>query len=70
MAKGINSSYVPFGAVAMTDEIYNTLKGNIMIHGFTNVGHPVGCASTIACIDAYVNEKMADNVAKVGAHVK
>jgi adenosylmethionine-8-amino-7-oxononanoate aminotransferase len=70
MAKGINSGYIPFGAVAMTDEIYNTLRGNHMIHGFTYVGHPVGCASTIASIDAYVNEKVADNAAKVGAHVK
>jgi putrescine aminotransferase len=37
MAKGITSGYVPLGAVAVSDEIYQTLAGvdRIFFHGFT-----------------------------------
>jgi adenosylmethionine-8-amino-7-oxononanoate aminotransferase len=70
MAKGISGSYVPFGAVAVSDEVYGGLKGKPFPHGFTNCGHPLGCAATIAALDVYVREKIVDNAARVGAHIK
>ena len=70
MSKGINSAYVPFGSVGGSDEIYQAFVGNMFLHGMTQVGNPVGCATANAAIDVYLKEKVAENAAKVGAHVK
>jgi len=70
MAKGITGAYIPFGAVAVSDEIYDGLKGKPFAHGFTYCGNPIGCAAAIAAIDVYVKDRIADNAAKVGAHLR
>lgn len=69
MAKGITSSYIPFGAVAFTEEIYQVLNsGSVVISGFTFGGHPVGAAAATAAMKIYVKEKIADHVAEVGKY--
>lgn len=35
MSKGIDSAYLPFGAVAVSDKIYERLEGKMFMHGFT-----------------------------------
>jgi putrescine aminotransferase len=47
MAKGITSGYIPFGAVAIGEEIYQELKSRQtpFSHGFTYSGHAVGAAA-------------------------
>jgi len=69
MAKGITSGYIPFGAVAINDRVYEGLKDRPFAHGHTYSGHPVGAAASVATIDIYIREKIADNAAKVGRHV-
>ena len=70
MAKGIAGSVMPFGAVAISDEIYEAMKGQMLPGGYTYSGHPIGCAAAIAAINIYVNEKVAENAAKVGKHAR
>jgi adenosylmethionine-8-amino-7-oxononanoate aminotransferase len=70
LAKGLTSSYWPMGAVVMTDEVYSAFESVPLPVSFTYVGHPCGCAAAIACIDAYRNEKVAENATKVGTHIR
>lgn len=53
MAKGITSGYAPLSAVALNDEIANTLVNaeSEMAHGFTYSGHPVSCAVALRNIE-------------------
>lgn len=68
MAKGISSAYLPFGAVAIIDEVYESLRG-VRISAFTYSGHPVCCAAAVKAMEIYMEENIAENAAKVGTHV-
>ncbi len=70
MAKGITSGYIPFGAVAIREEIYQELKNRQtpFFHGFTYSGHPVGSAAAIKDMEIIVKEKLADNAARMGQY--
>ena len=70
MAKGIAASVLPFGAVSISDEVYEGMKGHMLSGGYTYSGHPIGCAASSAAIDIYLKEKVADNAAKVGKHIR
>jgi len=63
MAKGIASSYVPFGAVAVSAEINAPFEAGEahFIHGFTNSGHPLGCAAGAELIDIIRDENLLEN---------
>ncbi len=58
LSKGINSGYLPLGAVMITDRIAEYFKDNILYTGLTQLGNPVACASAIAAIEFYKEEKM------------
>jgi len=70
MAKGIINSALPFGAVALSDKVYDILKGANLMHGFTYSGHPVVAVASSAALDIYVRDKVAENAARVGNHIK
>ncbi|MBM4447905.1 MAG: aspartate aminotransferase family protein [Chloroflexi bacterium] len=70
MAKGIVNSALPFAAVALNDKVYDVLKDSMMSHGFTYSGHPIAAAASSAALDIYVRDKVAENAAKVGKHIK
>jgi adenosylmethionine-8-amino-7-oxononanoate aminotransferase len=70
MAKGIVNSHLPFGAVALSDKVYDVLKDGLLMHGFTYSGHPLAAAASSATLDLYVRDKVVENAAKVGAHIK
>lgn len=67
ISKGISSTYFPFSVVAISDEVFNSLKG-VIISGFTNSGHPIGCAIASKVLDIYKEEKVVENSAKVGKY--
>ena len=69
MAKAINSGYVPFGAVAINDRVYQVLKDNPFWHGYTYCGHPVAAAASVVTLNIYLRDKVAENAAKVGKHI-
>jgi adenosylmethionine-8-amino-7-oxononanoate aminotransferase len=70
MAKGITGAYLPFGAVAISDELYEVLKGKLVAQGYTYSGHPIACAASVAALDIYVKDKVVDNSARVGKHIR
>ena len=70
LSKGIVAGYLPFGAVAMSGEIFDTLKGKFLPIGSTESGNPVCCAIAIKCIDIYVKERTSEHVARVGKRAR
>jgi beta-alanine--pyruvate transaminase len=69
-AKGINSGAVPMGATFVSKDIYDAFMqggeyGIEFMHGYTYSGHPLACASAIAAQEAYKEEKMFENAAKL-----
>jgi taurine--2-oxoglutarate transaminase len=69
VAKGINSGYVPLGAMIMRPQVADWVRGRYFPGGLTYAGHPLACASAVASIEAYREEGVVDNAAEVGAYL-
>src|SRR6186997_3352042 len=69
VAKGINSGYVPLGAMIARGEIADQVRGRFFPGGLTYAGHPLACATAIASIEAFQEEGIVDNAADVGAYL-
>ncbi|MFC1909981.1 aspartate aminotransferase family protein [Chloroflexota bacterium] len=69
LAKGITSAYFPVGAVAISNEIFEGLKG-VVEGGFTYGGHPVGFAVAIKAMEIYTRDRIVEHVEKAGKHIK
>lgn len=65
-AKGATCGYVPLGGVIVTEKIQKIFDEKKMFNGLTYSAHPMGCATTIATLDAYKEEKIEENVKKQG----
>ena len=71
MAKGITSGYVQLGAVALSGEIFDTLKQRERFyHGFTYSGHPLACAVGLKNLEIIENETLVDNAKNMGKLLK
>jgi len=71
MAKGINSGFLPMGAVGVSDRIYNALPKGQNFKGYTTSDANAACvASARTALKIYKEEKMADRVAKLGTHLR
>jgi len=70
MGKGINSNYLPLGAVGVSDCIYQTLDGQPWVAGATSHGNPVVLATARAALKVYREEKMDERSAKLGKHIR
>src|SRR5436190_2151870 len=66
MAKGINSGYVPLGAMAVREPIAEWLRGEYFAGGLTYSGHPLACAVAIASIEAIRDEAIVEHAAGLG----
>lgn len=66
MAKGLTSSYVPLGAVAMKDKIAKHFDDNVFWGGLTYNAHSFACAVALATIDVLLDEGMVENAARLG----
>lgn len=66
MAKGLTSSYVPLGAVAMKDSIAKHFDDNVFWGGLTYNAHSFACAVALATIDVLIDEGMVENAARLG----
>ncbi len=70
MGKGISSLYVPLGGVMVSDEVNEPFrKGAQFNHGFTNQGHPVACAASLAVIDILEKDGLVENSAQAGQYL-
>ncbi|MFZ5634664.1 MAG: aminotransferase class III-fold pyridoxal phosphate-dependent enzyme [Bacillota bacterium] len=67
MAKGVNSGYVPLGAVAVDRKVDGWLQENMFWGGLTYSGHALACAAAEATIEAYQEENIVANSKAMGA---
>jgi beta-alanine--pyruvate transaminase len=64
MAKALTNGCQPMGAVAVSDEIYDSVTGASpdgaieLFHGYTYSGHPAACAASLATLDIYERENL------------
>jgi taurine--2-oxoglutarate transaminase len=66
VAKGINSGYVPLGAMIVREPIADWVRDKYFAGGLTYSGHPLACASAIASIEAFKEEGIVENAAEMG----
>ena len=74
MAKALTNGAQPMGAVAVKDEIYDTIvdaapEGAVeFFHGYTYSAHPAACAAGIATLKIYEDEKLFDQAAGLSGY--
>jgi taurine---2-oxoglutarate transaminase len=66
MAKGINSGYVPLGAMAIREPIADWIRSRYFAGGLTYSGHPLACAVGVASIEAFQEEGIVEHAAELG----
>src|SRR5918912_1629420 len=66
LAKGINSGYVPLGAMVVREPIAEWVRDRYFAGGLTYSGHPLACAVAIASIEAFQEEGIVENAAAMG----
>ena len=66
MAKGLTSSYLPLGAVAMRHEIAEKFETRMFYGGLTYSSHPVSLAAALATISVYEEDDLIGNAARLG----
>jgi taurine--2-oxoglutarate transaminase len=66
MAKGLTSSYIPLGAVAMRRKIADAFESKMYFGGLTYSSHAVSCAAALATIGVYEEDGLIENAARLG----
>jgi taurine--2-oxoglutarate transaminase len=66
MAKGLTSSYLPLGAVAMRHHVAEKFDSLMYYGGLTYSSHPVSCAAALATIGVYEADGLVENAARLG----
>ncbi len=70
MAKGLTSSYIPLGAVGMRQRIARHFDDKVFYGGLTYNSHPMGCATALATIRVYEEDKLIENARTMGVVMK
>jgi len=65
MAKGLTSSYLPLGAVAMNHKIAKHFDTNFYYGGLTYSSHAISCAAALANIAVYEEDGLIENAARL-----
>ncbi len=74
MAKALTNGAVPMGAVAVRDDIYQTVVDAApenaieLFHGYTYSGHPTACAAGLAALDIYEKENLFERAAELAPY--
>jgi taurine--2-oxoglutarate transaminase len=68
-AKGITCGYVPLGACVINKKMADHFNEKGFPHSYTYSGHAVSCATALAVINYYEEEKLADRAAKMGDYM-
>jgi taurine--2-oxoglutarate transaminase len=64
-AKGLTSSYLPLGAVAIKPEISAHFEENVFYGGLTYNSHPLSCAAAIAAIRVLEEDDLVGNAKRL-----
>lgn len=72
LSKGLNSGYLPLGAVLFSAEIGESLikQGAGLFHGSTYNGHPACCAAALANIRLMKRKELMEQAASSGAYFR
>jgi taurine--2-oxoglutarate transaminase len=65
-AKGVNSGYLPLGGVVISQKIADTFRDRPFPGGLTYSGHPLACASAVASINIFKEEKIVEHARHLG----
>jgi taurine--2-oxoglutarate transaminase len=65
-AKGLTAGYAPGGATLVSKRISDHFDDAVLSAGLTTYGHPMVCAAIVGAIEAYRDEKVIENAARVG----
>ena len=65
MAKGLTSSYIPLGAMGVSDPIADHFRENVFWGGLTYNSHALALATAEAVIDVLIDEGMVENAARL-----
>ncbi|MHA2029362.1 MAG: aminotransferase class III-fold pyridoxal phosphate-dependent enzyme [Candidatus Kariarchaeaceae archaeon] len=66
VAKGINSGYMPLGAVIVSDKIASYFEENILWAGLTYSSHTLACASAVATLEYMKETNLVEKAAEMG----
>ena len=66
MGKGLTSSYIPLGAVAIRRPIADAFDDETFFGGLTYHSHPVGCAAALAVFDVIEAENLLARATALG----
>jgi len=69
MAKGINSGYVPLGAMTVSPQLAEWVRPRFFAGGLTYSGHPLACATAVASIEAFREEGIVEHAAEMGGAI-
>jgi taurine--2-oxoglutarate transaminase len=65
MAKGLTSSCLPLGAVAMSPQVVDFFADRVYDGGLTYSAHPVSCAAAIAAVNVLRDDDLVGNAARL-----
>ena len=68
-AKGSNSGYIPVGGVIISRRIADSFRDRVFPGGLTYSGHPLACASIVASIGIFKDERIIEHARQLGADV-
>ena len=66
MAKGLTSSYLPLGGVAMRQHVAEAFESKMYHGGLTYSSHPVSLAAALATIGVYEEDGLIERSARLG----
>jgi taurine---2-oxoglutarate transaminase len=70
MAKGLTSSYLPLGAVAMRRHVAEAFDQKMYYGGLTYSSHPVSLAAALATIRVYEEDDLMGNATRLGVRMR
>jgi len=70
LAKGLSSGYLPVSATVVNEDIAQFYEREPLMHLITYQNHPLCLAAALANIEVLEEEKLVENAAKMGKHLK
>jgi len=69
LSKGLTAGYLPMGATATTEQIYEAFlspdRDKTFFHGHSYTANPLGCAVALASLDLFRTERTLERVARL-----
>jgi taurine--2-oxoglutarate transaminase len=69
-AKGITSGYVQLGAMIWNRKVWDYFQNHPFAGGLTYGGHALACATAIANIEVYKQDRLIENSANLGTYLE